>query len=105
MSHWEYFLVLALVFVPTFLFSFHPKSPTRGKMKFIWLSLGITAIIFILWDIWATWRGHWAFNENYTLGLKILNLPLEEVLFFFAIPYSCTFLWLTIKHLNFPREV
>jgi lycopene cyclase domain-containing protein len=51
----------------------------------------ITIIPFILWDFWFTQTQVWWFNPEYTLGIKLLGLPLEEYLFFFCIPFSCVF--------------
>ncbi|MEI9955117.1 MAG: lycopene cyclase domain-containing protein [Ferruginibacter sp.] len=34
---------------------------------------------------------------NYITGIKIYNLPIEEVLFFFVIPYCCVFIYQCIK--------
>ncbi len=51
----------------------------------------VAAIPFIAWDVWFTAKGVWWFNDTYTLGLSIAGLPLEEWLFFFCIPFSCTF--------------
>lgn len=53
----------------------------------------LTAIPFLAWDIAATAAGHWWFNPVYTLGLRIFGLPLEEWLFFVAIPLVALSVW------------
>jgi len=57
----------------------------------------ITASFFILWDVWFTEMGVWSFNAKYLLGINILNLPLEEWMFFFTIPYACVFIYECLK--------
>jgi lycopene beta-cyclase len=49
------------------------------------------AAVFAAWDLMATARGHWWFSERYTIGLRLLGLPIEEWLFFFVVPL-CTLL-------------
>lgn len=56
----------------------------------------VVAIPFITWDIYFTARGVWWFNTDYTIGLNIAGLPLEEMLFFIFIPFSCVFTFYTI---------
>ncbi len=41
---------------------------------------------FALWDLAASQRGHWWFSERYTLGPRIVGLPVEEWLFFIVVP-------------------
>ena len=48
---------------------------------------------YLLWDILVTARGEWSFNGKYLTGVQILNIPLEEVLFFITVPYSCLFIY------------
>jgi lycopene cyclase domain-containing protein len=35
----------------------------------------------------------WQFNNAKVIGLYIFNLPIEEILFFFIIPYCCVFVY------------
>lgn len=47
--------------------------------------------VFIPWDIVFTVNGIWGFNPDYFLDTEILDLPLEEWLFFICIPFACVF--------------
>jgi lycopene cyclase domain-containing protein len=57
----------------------------------------MTSIVFLIWDFYFTEQGVWGFNERYLLGKYIGNLPIEEVLFFFTVPYACVFIYEVIK--------
>jgi lycopene cyclase domain-containing protein len=83
-------LNLGSISIP-FLFSFHPKLKFYRYWKALFLSIGITMIVFIPWDIIFTQNGFWGFNDFYYLDYKIFDLPLEEWMFFICIPYACVF--------------
>jgi len=86
-----YLLVdLAALAVP-FIFSFHRKILFYREWKFFLPVLILVTILFCLWDILFTAIGIWGFSQSNTTGIKISILPLEEVLFFLCIPYSCVF--------------
>lgn len=55
------------------------------------------AVIYIAWDVYFTSKGVWSFNEAYITGIKLINLPLEEVLFFLIVPYCCVFIYACIR--------
>ena len=57
----------------------------------------IPALLYIVWDIYFTSKGVWSFNPEYITGIKLYNLPLEEVLFFFIVPYCCVFIYACIR--------
>lgn len=88
---YTYLLVdLFSVLVP-FLFTFHPKVKFHQQwFAFIpaWL---VSALLFCIWDSSFTRWKVWGFNPNFITGIRISNLPLEEILFFLCIPYACVF--------------
>ena len=55
------------------------------------LSSTIVAVPFIAWDIWFTDMGVWWFNTDYTTGVILAGLPIEEWMFFYFIPFACVF--------------
>lgn len=89
---------IASVFVP-FLASFYPKHAFYKTWKNYFIANFIVAVLFIIWDILFTQMGVWGFNDRYLLSIKIINIPLEEVLFFFCIPYSSVFVYFALNHL------
>lgn len=71
----------------------------RVKFEFAESLLAIlpVAVLFILWDIFAVWRGHWSFGLGKMLGVVVLNQPVEEIAFFFVIPYMYLTVWGILK--------
>lgn len=88
---WTYLLVNIFTILIPFIFSFHPKLLFYKTWKSFFPAVCITGILFIIWDSLFTHLGVWGFNGQYISGLKVGNLPLEEILFFFCIPYACVF--------------
>ncbi|WP_288459062.1 lycopene cyclase domain-containing protein [Chryseobacterium mucoviscidosis] len=91
MQQYTYLLVNFFTIIVCFIFSFHHKIKFNRHFKAFILASSIVALFFIIWDIWFTKIGVWWFNDKYLIGLRIVNLPIEEILFFFCIPFSCMF--------------
>ncbi len=81
------------------MFSFYPKADFSKKWRFLGPAIAIPAIVFIIWDNWFTSMGVWGFNDRYLTGLRLGNLPIEEVLFFVCIPYACVFTYEAVNYL------
>ena len=90
MNYLYLLLNIGSIAVP-FIFSFHPRLQFYKHWKSFGLAILITAVIYISWDIVFTINGVWGFNETYLIGVDLLNLPIEEWLFFLCIPYACIF--------------
>lgn len=96
----RYMMVLILSGIFPLLFSFYPPLKFWQNLKSLFFSLSMLIIIFGGWDVFATWRGHWYFNPKGIFGIKIINLPVEEWLFFIVIPFCCIFTWEALKFIK-----
>ncbi len=91
MMAYTYSLILFFTVIICFIASFDKRILFNKHFGAFLKAAVIVAIPFIAWDIWFTAKGVWWFNTNYTLGITLAGLPLEECLFFIFIPFSCVF--------------
>jgi lycopene cyclase domain-containing protein len=95
--HYTYFLILAASVAGPLALSFDKKVRFYKKWKWLFPAMMLPALLYIFWDIFFTSKGVWSFNEDYISGIKLANLPIEEVLFFFIVPYCCIFIYECIR--------
>ncbi|MCA9398077.1 lycopene cyclase domain-containing protein, partial [candidate division WWE3 bacterium] len=74
------------------LFSFERRIRYITRWKEYLPAVTLTALLFLIKDAYFTYLGIWGFSESFITGIKLYTLPLEEILFFFVIPYSSLFL-------------
>lgn len=80
------------VFFPVIL-SFDKRVQFFKSWKYIFPGLMISGLLFLFWDHLFTVFGVWSFNPGYIQGLYILDLPVEEILFFITVPFACIFIY------------
>ncbi|WP_301924357.1 lycopene cyclase domain-containing protein [Ferruginibacter sp.] len=95
--HYTYFLILACSLAGPLALSFDKKVAFNKKWKWLFPAIVLPAILYIAWDVFFTAKNVWSFNEAYISGIKIINLPIEEVLFFFVVPYCCVFIYECVR--------
>lgn len=98
-TQYLYLSINFLAFIVPFIFSFYRKANFSREWKYVFPAITISAIGFIIWDALFTARGVWGFNPDYVTGIGFFGLPLEEILFFFCIPYACLFTYFALNHL------
>jgi lycopene cyclase domain-containing protein len=90
---YTYFIILAASIAGPLALSFDKKVAFYKKWKYIFPSMIVPCLLYIAWDMYFTHLGVWSFNPAYVTGIKIGNLPIEEVLFFVIVPYCCLFIY------------
>lgn len=73
--------------------SFEPKIKYFKKWYALFPALLLTNLYFIPWDVMFEVKGVWWFSNDYTIGFRIFNLPIEEWMFFFLVPFACVFIY------------
>lgn len=89
-------LHIGIVLFPLLL-SFEKKINYVKKWKYVFLSVATVSPFYLVWDSIAALRGDWGFSFSYTFPLRIAGLPVEEILFFVSVPFSCIFIYETAK--------
>ncbi|NLZ95186.1 MAG: lycopene cyclase domain-containing protein [Bacteroidales bacterium] len=94
-------ILIASISIP-FLLSFDRKVQFYKQWKYLLPSVIAIALFYIVGDIYFTKIGVWGFNSEYLSGMFLFHLPIEEWLFFLAIPYASIFLH-DVLHAYFPN--
>lgn len=92
-----YLKILLFSFIIPFIYSFNSKIKFNNYFSSLLMALFSSSIVFILWDIYFTYLGIWGFNPEHHSGILVINLPLEEILFFLIIPFCCVFTYFVFK--------
>ena len=86
MSAFEYLLLMgACVLITLPLELFFQARVYRRWATALWALVPVI-LVFSLWDVIAIARDHWTYNPRFVTGIRLGDLPLEELVFFIVIP-------------------
>nr|WP_321486767.1 lycopene cyclase domain-containing protein [uncultured Draconibacterium sp.] len=97
-----YFILLTVSGAVPLLLSFDKRLQFYKQWKYVFPSILLVALVYIIFDVNFTNQGIWGFNPKYLSGIYLFTLPLEEILFFIVIPYASIFLHESIRE-YFPK--
>lgn len=93
-----YAWVLFLSLIGPLAFSFNQRVSYYTKWVPLFAGILINGILFISWDSWFVRSGVWGFNPEYVWSIRVMNLPVEEWLFFLVIPFCSLFIYECLKY-------
>jgi lycopene cyclase domain-containing protein len=94
----NYLILDILIILFPLLLSFKWKFKYYKFWKPLSASIFVVGLIYIIWDAIVTYRGDWAFDYQYLQGISFVGLPIEEIMFFIVVPYSCIFIYENLKY-------
>ncbi|MEM9052737.1 MAG: lycopene cyclase domain-containing protein [Bacteroidota bacterium] len=98
MDHFYYLILDLLTIAYPLARSFEPRVKFARFFPGVFLGIAVMCMLFIPWDVWFTSKSIWGFNEKYISGIYIANLPIEEWLFFIAVPFACAFIYEVLNY-------
>lgn len=101
-DHLTYLFLNLVTIAGPLALSFDKKVAFHKSWKHFATAMLLTSSAYLIWDIWFTKANIWLFNPQFLIGRYFINLPIEEYLFFFIIPYACLFIYACVK-VYFPK--
>ncbi len=101
-NRYTYLFLNAATIIGPLLLSFDKKVAFYKSLPNFIKSMLITSALYIIWDVLFTHHNVWKFNEEFLIDKFIINLPIEEYIFFLVVPYACLFIYVCLKS-YFPR--
>jgi lycopene cyclase domain-containing protein len=87
-QHWSYVAMLVFCLAGTLPLVAAFQLRVLRQPRRLLLTLLMAGSPFLLWDVYATWAGHWRFDPAQTLPWRVAGLPPEEIAFFVVIPLA-----------------
>lgn len=87
MDRLQYLLVMAACALGTLPLELVLGVRVWRRPRRLVLALAPAFVVFVTWDLWATARGTWGFDDRYTIGVTLPGgMVVEELVFFTVVP-------------------
>jgi lycopene beta-cyclase len=93
-----YLLVLAVCVVVTLPLELALRARVYRRWRRLLLTLAPVLAVFLTWDVLAIRAGFWSYRH--LTGVRVGNLPIEEVAFFVVIPICSLLTFETVRRLR-----
>lgn len=88
LKHLAYEEIDLMILLPGIVFTLMPWTRRLRNYRAIFPAISLTALLYLIWDFIAVKIGTWNFNSQYVMPYRVIDLPIEEVEFFFVVPFS-----------------
>ena len=93
-----YLLVDLFCLSGPFFLSFHKSVAFYKNFKPLAAGILLMSAVYLPWDILFMHWGIWNFNPKFTMQSRWFLLPIEEWLFFVAVPFACVFTFECVRY-------
>ncbi len=83
----EYLFILIFLLLTGLFIEWKYKIHLYHSRRERFVATLVMFVIGVAWDNFSTWRGHWMFPAEGTIGIKIGFIPIEEYLFILIVPF------------------
>ncbi|WP_334142163.1 lycopene cyclase domain-containing protein [Rhabdothermincola sp.] len=100
MDRFQYLALMGLCLALTLPLEFVFRARVYRRPRRLLRTLVPVVGVFYVWDAVAIARGHWWFDRRYVTGIELpLGVPLEELVFFVAIPLCALLTFEAVRNL------
>ena len=94
MGHLTYLALLAGCLVVTAPLELVLRVRVYARWRRFLLAVLPEFVVFVAWVLYAIAQGHWDYDGDLTLGVRLPGgIPVEEVLFFLVVPLCAVLAW------------
>ncbi|TRY18193.1 lycopene cyclase domain-containing protein [Tessaracoccus rhinocerotis] len=86
MDQYQYLLLMAACVAITLPLEFVLRARVYRRPVRLLLAMLPVLVVFVAWDLLGIVRDHWGYSAEYTTGVMLGIMPLEELVFFLVIP-------------------